>query len=1245
MLEYAAKLGLAGVNISDHECLASHPQAVQWMEKNREKYPNFKLALGNEIYLTETRDVKQKYYHYILIAKDAIGHKQLRTLSSIAWYNSYSGSGMTRVPTLKSEFEKVILSNPGHLIGTTACLGGELSSLTKEMIEAEENNLETLTIKQRIHNFVLWNKSIFGDDFYIECAPGLHEDQVKVNKRLVAIASAYKVKMVFGTDSHFLSAEDRPIHKAYLNSKEGDREVDDFYTYSYMMTTEEVYEILGQSISKELITAMINNSLDIYNKITQYSLNKEQKIPLVEVEVPGKVVEFDGAKYPNLAETAYNRTQQETYWAQNCLVELQKQDKLNDKYLSRLDKEAEICNYLSERIHQPLPAYFNTLQHYIDLFWEQGSIVGPGRGSAVGFLSNYLQGITQLDPVEHDLPYWRFLNKERVELPDIDIDLAPSKKPNILAEIRKNIGELNVLQVATFGTEGTRSAILTACRGYRSEEHPTGIDVDIAQYMSSMIPSHRGFLWSLHDVVYGNDEEGRKPVSQFVREVNQYPGLLDVMMSIEGLVNKRSTHAAGVIFYDGDPYETTAIMRSPSGELCTQFSLHDAEWMGDIKYDFLVTEISDKIIACIDLLTEDKLMDRNLTLREKYNKYLHPNVLPIEDEKVWKALADGSVLDVFQFNSAVGLQAAKTIKPKNPLEMTAANALMRLMGEQDKESPMARYTNMKNNINIWLSELRHYGITQQDFEILKPYYLHMFGTPCFQEDVMTILMDKNISGFTLGESNKARKTIAKKDLKEIPNLRQKFFKQCTNERIAKYVWETAIAPQLGYSFSILHSLAYSFVGIQTLVLATQYPAVYWNTACLTVNAGSADEDSDDKKTTDYAKIAKAIGDIQSRGISVSLVDINKSDFGFKPDNEHNQILFGMKGLTNVGDDLVHEIIDNRPYSSMADFLNKVPVGKLQMVALIKGGAFDNIEGVSRKRIMMKYINSISETKTRLTMQNFNGLIEKGVLPFEELEFQIRTFNYNKALKKQCKKGSYYILTGVFSDFYNKHFDLDYLEIVDGEEAISVANWDKKVYQPVMNFAREWLKNNHDEALQSFNQLIVLENWNKYCSGTLSSWEMDSVCFYHGEHELAHLNKDKYGVKNFSDLESEEVDYYFKRGGREIPIFKLNKIVGTVLSKNKSKGTVSLLTTDGVVDVKFRLEHFSLFDKQISEVQSDGSKKVMDKSWFQRGTKVMLTGYRREDQFVIKTYSATQSRSIYKIEKIDTKGNIEIRSER
>lgn len=204
------------------------------------------------------------------------------------------------------------------------------------------------------------------------------------------------------------------------------------------------------------------------------------------------------------------------------------------------------------------------------------------------------------------------------------------------------------MQVCTYGTETTKSAILTACRGYRSELFSDGIDSDTAQYLSSLISSERGYLWPIADVINGNKEKDRKPSQVFLKEVKKYPGLLDIIQSIEGLIKQRGTHASGVVFYGKDPYDTACFMKSPNGDIVTQYSLHDAEYAGDVKYDFLVTEIQDVICQCLQLLQKYNKLPQNKSLRELYNEYLHPDKLPINDEKLWNAATSGKILKQFQ---------------------------------------------------------------------------------------------------------------------------------------------------------------------------------------------------------------------------------------------------------------------------------------------------------------------------------------------------------------------------------------------------------------------------------------------------------------------------------------------------------------------------------------------------------------------------------------------------------------------
>ena len=1277
LINRAIELGLAGIAITDHEALCGHIEINMYQQELLKEHPDFKVALGNEIYLTDTRDMGQRYYHFILIAKNKEGHRALRELSSRAWMNSYWDRGMERVPTLKSDIEEIMKKYPGTLIATTACLGGELSVNTLNLINAEatgdKNGAEIA--HNNIVNFMLWCKEIFKDDFYVECAPGASRDQILVNKRLVSIAQAFGLKMVIGSDAHYLKKEDRYVHKAYLNSKGGEREVDEFYEFAYLQTNEEIIENLKKSdFSEDYIMQMFDNSYGIFEKIENFSLAHKQTIPKVSVpDYPKK--SFDKEHYPILASMFESDDKVNRYWVNKCVDKLEKLDLYNDTYLSRLEEEADIKQTISEKLETNMFSYPVTLEHYVNLFWECGSMVGAGRGSSCSGLNHYLLGITQLDPIKWNLPFWRYLNKERVELGDIDLDLCPSKRPRILNEIKKERGQffrpdidelsrenLGCTLIATFGTEGTRSTILTACRGYRAEGFPDGIDVDTAQYLSSLIPSERGFLWSLSDVINGNPEKDRKPITLFINEVNQYPGLLDIMIGIEGLVNKRSSHASGVILFDEDPYEFGSFMRTPKGEIITAYDLHMCEAAGMTKYDFLVTEVQDKLTEAIRLLQDYGEVESDLTLREIYDKYFHPNVLPIEDQNIWKALQENSVLNIFQFDSEVGSQAAKKIKPKSMLEMADANGLMRLMtAEKGQESPMDKYIRYKNNINLWYQEMDNYGLTRQEQEYLKPYFESSYGVPPSQEQLMRMLMDKHLCHFSLKDANAARKVVGKKQMNKIPALRQQVLDQAASPCLGNYIWTCGVGPQMGYSFSIIHALAYSFIGFQTMYIATRWNPIYWNTACLIVNSGSLEEESDfeededtgevakkKEKTTDYGKIAKALGDIIGKGIKVSLVDINKSSYSFEPDADNNVILFGMKALSNVGGPIIDQIIANRPYIGIADFMARCPLNKSAMFSLIKAGAFDKVEekwakelGVEpRQLVMTYYISKVCEAKKRITLQNFNGLIQHDLIP-EELDLQKRVFNFTKYLKANKKVGKYFVFDNICEEFYSKYFDMDLLEVINGLTCIEQTKWEK-IYKSTMDKARDWIKENQNEILEKFNTILFKEMWDKYAGKSISAYEMESLCFYYHEHELKDVKMNKYGIVDFNDLSPEPaIDYFFKRNGRDLPIYKISKIIGTVIGKNDTRSSITLLTTTGVVNVKFTKEYFAMYNRQLSEKQPDGTKKVVEKGWFTRGVKLLVAGYRRDDTFVAKTYKNNGFHQIYKIVNVTDNGELEL----
>lgn len=1265
LIKRGKEIGLAGLAVTDHETVA---QAIRICKLQKEN-PDFKIAIGNEIYLIDERKSGQKYYHFILIAKDKIGFKQLRILSSLAWMNSYFDKGMERVPTIKSDLIRIVNEDPGHLIATSACIGGELSSSILDMEKARHIG-DKVTEREKYNQIIRFMNlmdSLFGDDFYIEIAPGQSKDQVLVNNKLAQLSQVFKKKLVIGDDSHYLKKEDRYIHKAYLNSKGGERETDLFYEYSYLQDEDNLKENLAPSIGM-LYEDMCNNSMEMFDKIEVYDILHAQTIPSVPVEnyIINHTNKDFHEKNPNLAYLYESENIYDRYWVNECVKQLVENGlNIKQEYVDELEEEARVKRIIGEKLGTNMFKYPITLKYYIDMMWECGSLVGAGRGSSCAALNHYLLGVTQLDPIKWNLPFFRYLNEERVELGDIDIDICPSKKRLILKKIKEERGRrfidsldevskknLGCTLIATYGTEGTKSAILTACRGYRSEQYKDGIDSDEASYMASLIPSKRGFLWPINDVVNGNLEQGRQPIHTFINEVNKYPGLMDIILGIEGLINKRSSHASGVILFDEDPYEFGVFMKTPKGEIITQYDLHDCETAGLTKYDFLVTEVQDKLAQAIRFLQADGVIEDNgINLRSVYDKYFHPNVLPIDDERVWKALQNNDVINVFQFDSEVGSQAAKKIKPTNILEMTDANGLMRLMtAEKGAETPMEKYIRYKNNIDLWYDEMNKYGLTKDEMSTLEPYFKSSYGVPPSQEQMMRMLMDKNICHFTLAEANTARKIVGKKQMNKIPELKEKVLNQAASPSLGKYVWTCGIGPQMGYSFSVIHALAYSFIGYQTAYIATNWNPIYWDTACLVVNSGSLEEDEeseDENKrevSTDYGKIATALGEIMNNDIKVSLVDINKSDYGFKPDVDNNQILFGMKALGNVTHDVVEKIKAKRPYASLKDFMHRCPLNKTIMINLIKGGAFDLLEESRGKELnidpriesMIYYLSIVSEPKKRLTLLNFNGLLEKGLIP-DSLSYQKKVFAFNKWLRKNKALGRldiFYINQPKALMFYQQNFDVDKLNVENNTIYIYKKDWENQ-YKVVMDEARDWLKANQDETLLTYNTYLFKEMWNKYAQGTLSHWEMESLCFYYHEHELINIDKNKYGIVNFFDLPTNpRVDKYFKRNGVQIPIYKLYRVAGTVIGKNDTRHSISLLTVDGVINVKMTRDYYAALNRQISETNENGEKKIKEKSWFTRGTMLLVNGFRRDDTFNVKKYKSTSGHQVYKITNVN-----------
>lgn len=434
-------------------------------------------------------------------------------------------------------------------------------------------------------------------------------------------------------------------------------------------------------------------------------------------------------------------------------------------------------------------------------------------------------------------------------------------------------------------------------------------------------------------------------------------------------------------------------------------------------------------------------------------------------------------------------------------------------------------------------------------------------------------------------------------------------------------------------------------------LAYRFPIIYWNTACLIVDSGGIieapddNEESDDKKkakkTTAFGKIATAIGKMQARGVTIAPPDINNASYSFTPNEENNIIYYGLSGIVKIGRGVINNILMNRPYTSWKDFLSKVKVNKAQMVNLIKSGAFDSLG--DRMEIMKEYISSICGKKSRLTLQNLGGLISYGLVP-EKYDFEVRVYNFNKYLKKN-KYDKYYILDDIAYSFFEKNYDVDLLEEVDGKTCILQTKWDF-LYQKSMDVLRNWLSKCKEKKLEEYNNILEKESWDKYCEGNLSKWEMDSVSFYSHDHELKGFKANLYGVKDFERLPKEpRVETYIYIKDKKIPLFQIDRIAGTVLDKDKTKNIITLLTPSGVVPVKLFGPVFTNYDKQISEKGANGKKSVLEKSWFTRGNKLIFTGIRRGESFFAKKYKKTPYHLCEKIEEIYDDGTVSLLSNR
>ena len=807
LIDTAVSLGHSVVAITDHEAVSNAIKAQKYYQKKKKDNPNFKLILGNEIYLCRNgltgqnfnREV-DKYYHFVLIAKTLEGHKQIREISTRAWLRSYMARGMRRVPTYYQDLYDIIGKNPGHVIGSTACLGGALGT---QLLKYRKTGDETLY--QKILVWCQRMKDLFGaDNFYLEMQPSNNQEQIYVNEMILKISEELDIPYIITTDSHYARPEDKPIHKAYLNSQNGDREVDDFYATTYMMTTEELEAYM--TIPEEALQLAYRNIRKIADSCEDYDLKKPLKIPQLKWKDEGSY-EIDQrewcSKIPELSNFWDSEYEGDRELADKIVLRMRDDEFLeNQEAYDEVNECLRMTRVSSEKNKAHWSAYFLNLQQIIEECWAAGTLIGPSRGSGGGFILLYLLGITQINPLRETtrLFSWRFLNPDRVSVLDIDTDIEGGRRQQVLTHLRNAYGHDRVANVATFGTEKSKSAILTACRGL-------GIDNDIAQYIASMIPSDRGQLRTLSQCFYGDEEKDFQPIPAFVSEMtDNYPEVWNVAKKIEGLVCRLGVHAGGVIFVDEPFTESTALMRAPKGEVITQFDLHDCEDVSLIKMDLLSVEALDKIHNCIDLLVEYGYVEPEATLRETYEKIIGIYNLEREAPDMWKMIWNHQIESLFQMEKQSGVQGIAIAKPKTIDELAVLNSVIRLMApEKGAEMPLNMWGRYRENINDWIREMRRYGLSEDEIEWLSHHSAITDGICESQEGLMSLVQEERLGGNSLGFADSARKALAKKIGELFIKCENEFFENAEAKgcsmKLAHYVWDVLLRVQRGYSFN------------------------------------------------------------------------------------------------------------------------------------------------------------------------------------------------------------------------------------------------------------------------------------------------------------------------------------------------------------------------------------------------------------------------------------------------------------
>lgn len=1193
--------GLAGISLSDHQTLSSHVQAEKYLQSHRDELGDFKVAYGDEIYLVDRKEVEQAraeqlptpYYHFLLTAKNAHGYQFLRQLSTQAWQDSFFAQGQRRLPTYWDWLTTNLPAYKGDVIASTACLGSELSQIILHGTSAQ-----ALELVERL-------RALFGtENLYFEIMPAKTPEQVTVNQALVKLAAQTGIKYLISTDAHYVDLSDQASHTTFLKSENQARDVQSFYSYAYLFSLADLQEYLPA----EVVATGTKNSLELLAQIETYSLKQTQEIPETPIpafqRVAASEVGVELTDYPAVQYFLNSEQQADQYFLRLVVDAMHtKKQPFDELHWSRIEAELNAIKAVSQYLGAPLSQYFLTMRQLLQLVWQTGSLVGPGRGSVGCFYTAYLLDITQVDPIKYELPYWRFLSAERAnDLPDVDTDTEGAKRADIIEAFKKYFGNDHVLNFCTFNTQAPASTVLTACRGL-------GVDWNESRNLVNLLPKERMVAWPIKDAIYGNEKLGRRPAQDFLAAVAKIPHLQETMLQIEGSVRGISQHASGVLITN-EPYtEHNAMMKTQSGLEVTQYDADDSAYQGGLKYDILTLNALDRIHEAMRLLLRDHQIEWQGDLKSTYDKYFAVDQLEMDAPAMYDMLFNGEILNAFEFSSLTGRRTLLKMNARTFDQLVAANALMRLTVASG-EQPIDRYLRYRDDLTAWEKDMQDYGLQPDEISLMQEHLQKFYGVCYSQETLMALAMDPKITGFNLLEANRLRKSIAKKNQQLYQQEKEHFYAKGqqlgTSTALLNYVWETCAEPAKYYSFNLAHGTTYTLVLMVEMNIAYRFGPVYWKTACLSVNSGIY---GNVFTTADYAKVSRAIGQMPGDVINP---DINRSDYGFLPDGENGKILFGLYPIVGIGKDDAQTIIEQRPYQSISDFLTKTKLTPKKAVTLVKAGCFDSLNA-NRRKVMEELVREITPQKKKLTTVQVPKIASE-IPPEYGAEVQLVLFRNKITGRNKVPMNK--TIQQTFFDQYEKSYSAEVdngWQLDDGKLVIDIKQFDKW-YNKQIKELKDWLKTPAATELEARQQMR--EFWQENCAGNDSSWKMEALSFYVKRHELDYTTIPAlYRTADFRQLNDEPTAIGWTRGkGSPRPQYQRNVLAGTVIDKDPRKNMVFLLTQTGIVNVRLGKYNYRQYDKRTKESQS----------WLERGTKLLVVGYRRNGD-----YYASAAQSKYK----------------